>query len=126
MTFLTTLVTTFSGMQTFHYFSESLESAFTYIAIHILETYPYTDEIATDTINSVNTHQEIDEMPIDLNQIPDVSEADFAFKKTNDSIIMWFRYNDGDIFVTINDVSDQVTLNSSEGSQKAQNSISNT
>ena len=123
MTFLTTLVTTFNGMQTFHSFSESLESAFTYIAIHILETYPYTDIIATDAINSVNTHQEIDEMPIHLDKIPDVFETDFTFKKTNNSVRMWFRYNDGDIFITINDVSDQVTLNSYEGSQKAPESI---
>lgn len=110
MTFLTTLVTTFSGMQTFHHFSESLESAFNYISIHIIETYPYADTIATEAINSVNTHQEIDEMPIYLDEIPDVFESDFTFKKTNNSVKMWFRYNDGDIFVTINDVSDQVML----------------
>ena len=44
-----------------------------------------------------------------LDDIPEVSGDDFTFKKTNDSVEMWFRYGDGDIFVTINDVTSELS-----------------
>lgn len=48
------------------------------------------------------------ELPEYLDEIPEVSGDDFTFKKTKDSVEMWFRYGDGDIFVTINDVSEEL------------------
>ena len=52
------------------------------------------------------------ELPEYLDEIPEVSGDDFTFKKTKDSVEMWFRYSDGDIFVTINDVSTTAFHNS--------------
>ena len=85
MKYLTILVTTFDGMKTYYNFSNDLESAFAHISNHLVETYPHVNMIA-----------------------PEVSSDDFTFKKTKDSVEMWFRYGDGDIFVTINDVSEEL------------------
>lgn len=102
--YLTILVTTFDGMKTYYNFSNDLESAFAHISNHLVETYPHTNTIAVEAINT-----EIDELPENLDEIPEVSGDDFTFKKTNDSVEMWFRYGDGDIFVTINDVTSELS-----------------
>ena len=104
MKYLTILVTTFDGMKTYYNFSNDLESAFAHISNHLVETYPHTNTIAVEAIN-----QEIEELPENLDDIPEVSGDDFTFKKTNDSVEMWFRYGDGDIFVTINDVTSELS-----------------
>lgn len=112
MTFLTTLVTTFNGMQVYHQFDTSLETAFASVTEYLIDKYPDTNEIAVEAINNINTDEEIYQLPCYVNEIPNMSEPDFAYQSTNNAIEMWFRYNGGDIFVTINDVSDKVTLNS--------------
>jgi hypothetical protein len=99
MKYLTILVTTFDGMKTYYNFSNDLESAFAHISNHLVKTYPHTNTIAVEAINQ--------ELPENVDDIPEVSSDDFTFKKTTDSVEMWFRYNDGDIFVTINDVTSE-------------------
>ena len=101
MKYLTILVTTFDGMKTYYNFSNDLDSAFAHISNHLVETYPHTNTIAVEAINQ--------ELPENLDEIPEVSGDDFSFKKTPDSVEMWFRYGDGDIFVTINDVTSELS-----------------
>ena len=100
MKYLTILVTTFDGMKTYYNFSGELESAFAHISNHLVETYPHVNMIVVEAIKR--------ELPEYLDEIPEVSGDDFTFKKTKDSVEMWFRYGDGDIFVTINDVSEEL------------------
>lgn len=110
MLYLTQLTTTFSGMQHSFEFTKTLDLAYTKLITHLSETYTNINDIYIDAVQSKNDDFETDELPYILNKIENIQSDDFSFSKTNNAVTIWFRYNGGDIYATITDVSDQVKL----------------
>ena len=107
--YLTQLTTTFSGMEHSFEFSKTLNSAYSKLIIYLSETYGI-DDIYINAAQSKNNDYETDELPYILDDIENIQSDDFSFSKTNNAVTIWFRYNGGDIYATITDVSDQVKL----------------
>lgn len=110
MLYLTQLTTTFSGMHHSFEFAQTLELAYAKLITHLSETYPDVDNIYIDAVQSKNDDFETDELPYILDEIENIQSDDFLFSKTKNAVTIWFRYNGGDIYATITDVSDQVKL----------------
>ena len=110
MLYLTQLTTTFSGMHHSFEFTQTLELAYAKLITHLSEAYPDIDDIYIDAVQSENNDFETDKLPYILDEIENIQSDDFSFSKTKNAITIWFRYNGGDIYATITDVSDKVKL----------------
>ena len=110
MLYLTQLTTTFSGMHHSFEFTQTLDLAYSNLIISLSKAYPDIDDIYIDAVQSENDDFETDELPYILDEIENIQSDDFSFCKTNNAVTIWFRYNGGDIYATITDVSDQVKL----------------
>lgn len=101
--YLTILATTFHGMQTSYHFDKTLNDSFDHVIKHLIKTYPNVNDI---TLNEVDL--DLTNNLLNSDSISNITTPDFTFKKKNDELEMWIRYNGGDIYITINNISDDI------------------
>lgn len=106
MLFLLSITTTMYGMKHAYEFKSSFETLFTDLMTYLSETY-YIDEIFSEETNG-----KYDEIPCHIDDLKDynIDGDDMVLKydPENQTFELWFRYEGGDIYATINNVTDDL------------------
>lgn len=108
--YATTIVTTYSGMKVTTKYNTDLNAAIIKAKQYLKDNYPSTLDILNTFDDNI---QPLILKPIDPNNIVEfkITSDDYSYTVTANHIELWIAYKDGDIFIQIDDVTDNIPHN---------------